>query len=338
MPRPNPENCTMAELETAMYAAASARSRDRMRAIRALILGEAWASVARIFEVCERTLARWVKRFNESGIDGLVDRPRSGRPGAIGTGEEARCVELVENPAKAGQTHWTARKFHGHLREELKIEIGYSTVVRWLHEKDFRLKVPQPWPDRQDEALRTAFVRRVAQWLADENVELWYGDETGIEGDPRPRRRWAKKGEKARVTRNGDHLRMNVVGMIAPRTGECFALEMSHSDRESFQAFLEEANRHVTLSRKRNLLIVDNASWHKSKGLNWGAFEPVFLPPYSPDLNPIEHLWLVLKAEWFYDFIAKDLDQLVARIDKALLWAFDRPDALRSACSIKTEL
>ena len=46
---------------------------------------------------------------------------------------------------------------------------------------------------------------------------------------------------------------------------------------------------------------MDNASWHKSKSLRFGAFEPTYLPPYSPDFNPIERLWLILKAEWFTD-------------------------------------
>lgn len=337
-PQPNAENCSLAELETAMRAAASGRSRDRMRAVRALLLGESWESVMRIFEVCERTVERWVKRFNSSGIDGLTDKPRSGRPPAIADEKTDEYLDLLRNPDKAEQAHWTARKFHGHLRAEAGLEVGYSTVLRWLHDKNFRLKVPQPWPDRQDEALRQAHVEQVALWLADENVELWYTDETGVEGDPRPRRRWAEIGEKARVTRNGDHLRMNIAGMIAPRTGECFALQMSHSDKECFQAFLDEANRHVALTRNRNLLIMDNASWHKCKDLNWGGFEPVYLPPYSPDLNPIERLWLIIKANWFYDFIAKDIDQLIARIDKALLWAFDRTSENQTTCRIKTKL
>lgn len=328
----------MAELETAMKAARSARSRDRMRAIRAVILGESWESIMRIFEVCEKTLERWVGRFNASGIDGLVDKARSGRPPSISEEQAPSCVELIEHPDKAGQTHWTGKKFHGHLREELKIEVGYSTVIRWLHDKDFRLKVPQPWPDRQDEEQRRAFVERVGEWLADESIDLWYCDETGIEGDPRPRRRWAKVGEKARVTRNGDHLRMNVIGMVAPRTGECFAVEVSHSDTECFQAFLDEANLRVERPRARNLLIMDNASWHKSKTLVWGAFEPVYLPPYSPDLNPIERLWLRVKSEWFADFIAKDIKILIERIDQALRWAFARKAENQSTCAIKTKL
>jgi len=67
--------------------------------------------------------------------------------------------------------HWTGRKFHGYVREALGIEIGYSTVQRWLRERGFRLKVPQPWPDRQDEELRAAFVDRLCTWLGDEEID-----------------------------------------------------------------------------------------------------------------------------------------------------------------------
>ncbi|MFO1511689.1 MAG: transposase [Verrucomicrobiota bacterium] len=49
----------------------------------------------------------------------------------------------------------------------------------------------------------------------------------------------------------------------------------------------------------RQLVIVDNASWHKSSRLNWHHFEPKFLPGYSPDFNPIERLRLRLKADRF---------------------------------------
>jgi len=63
--------------------------------------------------------------------------------------------------------------------------------VRWLHNNNFRLKVPQPWPERQDEAQRQLFLERLKAHLLDETVDIWYLDEMGIEGDPRPRRRWA---------------------------------------------------------------------------------------------------------------------------------------------------
>jgi len=96
--------------------------------------------------------------------------------------------------------------------------------------------------------------------------------------------------------------------MILPRLGDFYALEFTHSDTEIFQAFLDNANKDMNLKRKRNLIICDNAAWHKAKKIDWVRFEPVFLPPYSHDLNLIERLWLLIKAEWFSDFIARDYE------------------------------
>ncbi len=92
---------------------------------------------------------------------------------------------------------------------------------------------------------------------------------------------------------------MNLTGMVKPGTGEFYGLEFSHSDTEIFQIFREHANRDILFERSRTLLILDNASWQESTSLDWGRFEPIFLPPHSPDLNPIERLWLIMKTEWF---------------------------------------
>ncbi len=331
---PNPHNCSVAELDAAVKASASAREQIRLRAMKALIMGIAREQVAELFCVDDRSMLNWIKAFNLQGIDGLLDKSRPGRPRAIAPQQSETLRDLLLRPSQAEITHWTAKKFHGHLRDELAIECGYSTVVRWLHEQNFRLKVPQPWPDRQDERAREHWIKALRTLLADEGVELWYMDEMGVEGDPRPRRRWAPVGEKTRVTKNGDHLRMNVTGMICPRTGQAFLLEFTHNDREIFQAFLDEANEHVETTRRRNILICDNASWHKCKSNAWGKFEPLFLPPYSPDLNPIERLWLLIKAEWFCDFVAKTKEQLIDRLDLALNWAMERGPANQKTCSI----
>lgn len=335
---PNAENCSLSELETA--AACAPRKQDcmRMQAIRALLLGNRHADVADIFSVSDRGLTRWIKAFNERGIDGLIDRPKPGRSHKIPMDKVAGYRDLIEHPDKAEQTHWTAKKFHGYIRDDLHSEIGYSTVTRWLHEQNFCLKVPRPWPDRQDEELRKAFVINLQGWLADPSIELWFSDESGFEGDPRPRRRWVTKGSRPTRVKNGDHLRMNVLGMVCPRRGEVFAVEMTHCDTDCFQVFLDEAQKAITQERPTQYLVMDNASWHKTKRLNWGCFTPIYLPPYSPDLNPIERLWLLIKLEWFSDFVAKDMTHLIERLDAALNWAFNRQTENQKTCSIKTTL
>lgn len=332
---PQAENCSEKQLLTAAYASPSKRGFVRLWAIRCLIVGMKHTDVARLSGIALRTLYQWIAQFNTSGIDGLIDKPRPGRPRKIPLPRTPELKQLVEQPAQAGVTHWTGRKFHGYLRESLTLEVGYRTVIRWLHENNFRLKVPQPWPDRQDEAARNAFQQRLRNYLADANIELWYLDECGIEGDPRPRRRWAQKGDKVRLTKNGDHVRMNVTGMICPRTGTFYGLEFSHTDTETFRCFLQHANHDVQRQRPRNLLIMDNASWHKAVTLPWGSFEPVYLPAYSPDFNPIERLWLILKAEWFTDFVANNREALMQRLDQALNWLVARAHDNVKTCAIK---
>jgi transposase len=307
-----------------------------MRAIQALFLGYSHDQVCELYDISCRTLLNWITRFNEKGIDGLVERPRPGAPKKITADQGEEYLDIVKHPEKVGETHWTGKKFHGYLRDTLKHEIGYSTVIRWLHDNHFRLKVPQPWPERQDEKARQSFLERLKNWLHDEGVRIWSLDEMGVEGDPRPRRRWVKVGEKARVPYKGEHIRMNVIGHICPETGEFYALEFNHVDSEIFQLFLDHANGDLTLQGKRNLLICDNASWHKKKTLNWGEFEPQFLPSYSPDFNPIEKLWLIMKAAWFTDFFAKTREQLIERLDKALLWIMERQTDNKRTCSILT--
>ncbi len=82
-----------------------------------------------------------------------------------------------------------------------------------------------------------------------------------------------------------------------------------------FQAFLDEADNGLTFTRNRNVLILDNASWHKKKSLQWHHFEPLYLSPYSPDFNPIERLWLLMKDRWFNNVVCKNMDLLIQRLD-----------------------
>ncbi len=206
------ENRSLSEIETAANAAPMRQTRERLMAIRALLIGRQPDNVAAIFFVDKKTLERWISRFNAKGIDGVIEKPRSGRPKKIKGERDAEIVNLMKQPEIAVKTHCTAKKFDGYLTEKMSVEAGYSTVVRRLHEKDFRLKVPRLQPVKRDEEARKARVEGVCAFLSDPAVELWYLDESGIEGEPRPRRSWATKGSKEKVPYEGRHIRANVCG------------------------------------------------------------------------------------------------------------------------------
>jgi len=63
---------------------------------------------------------------------------------------------------------------------------------------------------------------------------------------------------------------------------------------------------------------MDNASWHKRKTTHRHNGQPMYLTPYSPDLNPIERIWLTIKARWFNNHICKTEEKLLERLDQAI--------------------
>ena len=332
---PNPENATIRDLKETSRIGSNETSL-RCTAIQLLITGVSRNQVCQALLVTERALRKWIRAFNESGIDGLIVRKRPGRTAIFNGKQAAELTQLIEQPEQVKRTFWTAKAFHGYISGAYQIECSYQTVVRFFHRQGFSLKVPQPWPDRQDEALRAAFFKKLKALIDDPQVDIWFADESGFEGDPRPRRRWDRRGKKTRVTKNGDHLRMNVMGMVCPRTGEFFAIEASHSDYETFQAFLNEAAKSICFQRARNILILDNATWHRRKITNWHGWNPMYLPSYSPDLNPIERIWLIMKARWFNNHICRNEEQLIERLDQAIFDVISNPDQTQKTAAIGT--
>ena len=80
---PNQENCTLEELVMPDKAALIHRTNIRLMAIKPLTMGISHEQVAVLFGVNEDSVLRWVKRFNERGLDGITEGPRSGRPTKI---------------------------------------------------------------------------------------------------------------------------------------------------------------------------------------------------------------------------------------------------------------
>ena len=334
---PDGENATLEELRVAMDAAPNKRSYIRLNAIRSLLLGVPRATLCQQFCRTDRMLRLWIEMYNRGGIDALITRPKPGRPRKVKL-ERLRdlLVPVLENPSEAGQVHWTGVKLHGFLQEQLQMQLGYSTTVRWLHELNYHLRVPQPWPERQNEEERKAFLEELRLLCAEPSVELWFSDECGVEGDPRPRRRWVQPGKRRTVPYLGDHIRLNVIGAVAPQSGQFFSLIVDGVDTDVFQVFLDQmAGAIAPKPGVRQILIVDNASWHKASRLNWHHFQPRFLPGYSPDFNPIERLWLRLKADWFWDFFARTPQELSDRLCSALRSFINDPSKTASNCSIR---
>jgi transposase len=81
----------------------------------------------------------------------------------------------------------------------------------------------------------------------------------------------------------------------------------------------------------------DNTSWHMTKSLRWHHIEPVYLPPYSPDFNPIERLWQHLKGHDRAGYFTKQIQDLSDKLVESIQQLMNNPKTIRSVCKTHSE-
>lgn len=139
-------------------------------------------------------------------------------------------------------------------------------------------------------------------------IRLWTQDEARIGLWPIVRHRITAKGVQPIISGEQKREYFYLFGAIEPSTGEDFMLEMPGLETSTFQVFLNEFAKLDQTSF--HLLLVDNATAHTSEKLkipeNVGF---LFLPPCSPELNPIERYWRELK-DWLSDYDPQIVEEL----------------------------
>jgi transposase len=106
-------------------------------------------------------------------------------------------------------------------------------------------------------------------------------------------------------------------GAVEPLTGEGVFYEFSHLTADCFQIFLNKFSH--AFPESLNLLVLDNGRFHHAKCLEIpDNVLLLFLPPYSPELNPIERFWQDIKAKLFAQTY-KTLQDMQAKVTEILL-------------------
>jgi transposase len=323
----NTNNCTLEELQVSKACARTQEDFIRLDTIELLLRGYSRREVEKIKNMSARTLRDWVAKFNRLGIDGVITKARPGRARTL---EREYFQEVAQQ--QFSSACFSVVQLHGYLSMQLKKELSYCTCWRYTREAGFSLIVPRKVHPNADPELQRRFVEDFNTRLKSEPLRVFFCDEAGVEGDPRPCRQWYQKGTKPRVKNDGVHLRQSVIGSVSPVDGEFFSLVVPYTDTQVFQLFLDTFSERI--KNERVYLVLDNASWHHAAGLNWHNFIPLFLPPYSPELNPIERLWKVLKDRYFKNWYSRDEDTLTERLCHALLQFQSQPENVKSICNI----
>lgn len=186
-------------------------------------------------------------------------------------------------------------------------------------------------PTKQDKEKVEIFKKELKELLKD-IVPIWFFDESGVWAGSKPRKVLATKGSKPTYPYNGEHIRLTVMGAVNSKTGQGEFLIMPRGNTDTFQKYIDYFN--TINDNKPNVLVLDNASWHKTKKLNWGNVIPFFLPSYSSTINPIERLWKVLKDMIPCLSEISNKDQLEDIIIHNLQRFINNPQEVKSICRL----
>jgi len=119
--QPNPENASLADLHAAIRAG-SYETQRRCMVIVMLITGIERKQVCRAMESCDSAVRKWIRGFNERGIDALIVRKRPGAPRKISQDKAQKIVQELKGKQESPEPFPTAKAFHGYVSEKYRIE------------------------------------------------------------------------------------------------------------------------------------------------------------------------------------------------------------------------
>jgi transposase len=260
-------------------------------------------------------IQRWFDAYREGGVEKLLIKSK-------GNGPEGVVPEpvLEEMTRKLSEGQWrTGEQARQWLEKTHRIKLKLSSIYPYLKKLGGRLKVPRPVHQKKDQAAAETFKTELAEKLealqieADRRVRVWVQDEMRYGLQPVTRRVWSLQG-------------VRVVKPICPRYewGYTFgALEVGGEgcefsflptvSKEATRLHLEQISRGD--AEAVHVIIWDGAGFHHRDG------DPevpenirlIQLPAYSPELNPAEKLWDILK-----DGICNRLFETIEALEEAL--------------------
>jgi transposase len=256
----------------------------------------------------------WVRRWNKDGYEGLKESPnQGGRPAILSETDLKRLEEILRE-----KDYWTTKEVRKAIGEKFSADLSDDTIVRLLR-YEFGMRFSKPYSidyrrpvDAEavlENQLHLVFMLLKERGIREDETSIGFVDETRPQNTPNTVRVWSFN--KLRIKKNTSRFKTNTIGFYAIK-GTSVQEFLDDSKGKSIAKFFEhvkEANK----DSKAIVAVIDNFASHKSsivrETIEKLDIYLVFLPPYSPDLNPIEFIWKSIKRVLSLQFVA-DLESM----------------------------
>jgi transposase len=271
------------------------RNADRIRVILLLDQGETYASIAKFFFLDEDTIANYRKRYVEGGVESLLSDDYKGSTSRLSLDQQmALEIHLL------GQVYLSAAEILDYVHRHFKVSYKLSGLTALLKRMGFSYKKPKPVPGKADLKKQESFIDQYRKLQG----KIYFGDSVHPHYNLVLGYGWIKRGLEMEVLTTPGRLRLNISGALCIDNQDIITRTFKTINAQSTCAMLK-AIREKNPEEKKIFYILDNARYHHAKEVKALAEELgitlVYLPGYSPNLNPIERLWKFFKKKVLYN-------------------------------------
>ncbi len=216
---------------------------------------------------------------------------------------EIQAVELIKHLQDT--TYLYAKQICSYVTAKYRVDYTVAGMTFWLKTQGFVYKEPIKVPGKLDPERQEAFIQtyEALKKTLEDDEELFFMDAVHPEFQSKAVCGWIKSGEIKTLPTTSAQYRMHFIGALALDGMKVFAQEYETVDADSMVAFFKALE---ALSKAKTIhVICDNGRSNKNKKveeyLKTSRIKVHYLPPYSPNLNPIERLWKVLREKKTYN-------------------------------------
>ena len=284
-----------AQLKERIGAARDPRDKERLQVVLWATRGQhTLDDLAHLAGRARSTIQVWLDDFTEGGLSRLLERKAPpGKPSPVA---EATVQAQLQAGLKAGQWR-TARQVAAWLKQAHGIERATKSLYYWLGKVGGALRVPRPCHGKQNPAATVAFRAELEQKLAELDlpkerpVKIWVADESRFGLHTQSRRCWALRGQRVVLAQEQRYEWEYVYGAVEVVEGLAQFRFLPSVSLELSCGFLQQIA--ASDPQAEHVVIWDQAGFHPRPGAATlpARIHLLPLPPYSPELNPVEGLW-----------------------------------------------
>ena len=281
------------------------RVRDRIKVVLAADKGYTHAQIADMLLLSESAVREHLKDYETR--EGKLAPANGGRVAKLDAGQAAGLVAHLE-----AVTYLRTSEIAAYVAATYGVQYSVSGMTAWLHAQGFSWKKPAARPGKADAAAQEAWIRHYEQTLnhLGDDETVYFVDAVHPTHAVKLSCGWIRTGTRKEVPSSSGRQRLNLLGACSLHSLTALVREAVTIDGAAVIAFFQHLERETKAPGTIHLFL-DNARYFKSREVQaWLQTSRIrlhFLPPYSPNLNPIERLWRfmyqkVLSNQYFEKF------------------------------------